>query len=568
MTMDPWYYLTCPACRARLRIKADYTHMRGRCPSCHVRIEPPIPKPLKINLNDPGGLVPEDDQWPEPATLMEETSARPEPTYDVSSSTAAPTKPEAEEEEEQGGVYTLSFDPNEPATPGISRTAEWDQGPVPASETAAKGTDQAASDVPRETPPVSATPGGPPPAAPVSATPAVVYESVVDPLFGDVVQVATPVESAPPAPPAASTKAIPVARLAVPTEVAPPPIPKPLETAKIPPVEPLQDAPPKKRRKLRPSVEKELGASALDDVDITSELDKPTDARHLYRLSVAEENRIKPDPPPKNLFFDGVFNFPWTPGNRAVWVWLSIGFAMLLVCGYLMIILLEMGNLGAAGVLGVSLAGMWIFVWTCSYGCAGMLNTITYTAASSNAVSWPDDGWKEWFPSLLKVGYYAILAMAMGSLAQLIGLTTIGWLAITLFLFPLFLFSGMASLSFWNFLNGDIFQAVFKKLPEYLLFYGLSFVLWIIAGGLCIIAVGYTFLVIPIAGPVVAAAWMIYSRLLGRMAYALQEEPRKKRRRKKKKAEDAEDEEEMPVDDGIPVAQPEEQPIRMAEVKE
>jgi len=41
-----------------------------------------------------------------------------------------------------------------------------------------------------------------------------------------------------------------------------------------------------------------------------------------------------------------------------------------------------------------------------------------------------------------------------------------------------------------------------------------------------------------LSGPLFAAAWLIYGRLLGRMAYILQQEPvRKKRKKKKKKIE-------------------------------
>src|SRR5205085_8028845 len=137
MTMDPWYYLTCPACRSRLRIKSEYTHMRGRCPACGLRIEPPIPKPLSMKAgDDTGGLVPEDEQWPEPATLLEESESGAEATYGVSAGAATVTKPK-QEEEEQGGVYTLSFEANAPKSAGATRSAEWEQGSATAPDRAA-----------------------------------------------------------------------------------------------------------------------------------------------------------------------------------------------------------------------------------------------------------------------------------------------------------------------------------------------------------------------------------------------------------------------------------------------
>lgn len=70
----PWVSLTCPGCKAKMRIKAAYAHLRGRCPNCGLRIEAPEPKPYTppviSDADEPIGLVPlEDEEWPEPAQL-------------------------------------------------------------------------------------------------------------------------------------------------------------------------------------------------------------------------------------------------------------------------------------------------------------------------------------------------------------------------------------------------------------------------------------------------------------------------------------------------------------------
>src|SRR5262249_34408191 len=126
---DPWFYFNCPMCRSRLRIKSEYTHMRGRCPSCGFRIEPPDPKPLAVKptAHEPGGLVPEDEEWPEPATVVEEEQGSDESTYMVDDKGSIVAKPQQEQEIETGGIYNLVFDPDAPSTPGVTRTAEWDQ---------------------------------------------------------------------------------------------------------------------------------------------------------------------------------------------------------------------------------------------------------------------------------------------------------------------------------------------------------------------------------------------------------------------------------------------------------
>src|SRR5687767_7456434 len=72
-TTMPWLSFRCQACRAELRIKAAYASMRGRCPECGSRIEPirPAPKlPQRFSSADePMGLVPIEEEWPEPAQV-------------------------------------------------------------------------------------------------------------------------------------------------------------------------------------------------------------------------------------------------------------------------------------------------------------------------------------------------------------------------------------------------------------------------------------------------------------------------------------------------------------------
>lgn len=71
----PWRKFACPSCKVRLRIKEAYAAMRGRCPECGYRIDPlqPLP-PAPVSTSDaeePVGLVPVEDEWPEPAQVMD-----------------------------------------------------------------------------------------------------------------------------------------------------------------------------------------------------------------------------------------------------------------------------------------------------------------------------------------------------------------------------------------------------------------------------------------------------------------------------------------------------------------
>jgi hypothetical protein len=56
-----------------LRIKAAYASMRGRCPECGNRIEalrPAAPTVRVSHAREPAGLVPIEDEWPEPADVQ------------------------------------------------------------------------------------------------------------------------------------------------------------------------------------------------------------------------------------------------------------------------------------------------------------------------------------------------------------------------------------------------------------------------------------------------------------------------------------------------------------------
>lgn len=515
---SPWYLLKCPSCRAQLRIKTEYTHMRGKCPVCKQWIESLVPKPLSFSDD----AVVADEVWPEPPEILHNPSEGETASYELKPS-SEPTKEQIKVEEEAAGVYNLAFDPDMPKTAGITRSAEWDQGSVPTSV----APPAALTPVVKEQSVASPLPKPSVPAAPV---PVESYQTVIDPLFGDEVKVAIP--ASPVQQPATKTPAVPVAapvaKLAEPQTV---PVPAPQLEAPIPlPPKPPITTKKKKKKKV------EEPAPAED----FSHLNKPTEDTHLYRLSEGEVNRIKPDSPPTLVFFDGVFGFPWTGNNLFPWIWLSLGFAFIFM---LMALIMHIANGGSmyaqVGAAATGMAALMVYVFVLSYGCACWVNTINYTAAGSKAVEWYSEGWKDNIIHMLLMGYYFVLAMMMATpllILNFVGVGWIFWLMGTLFIFPVFMFSGFASLTFWNFLHPEVIKKIIVKLPHYLTMYGLGLGLFAFAGVAGYFAVQY-FMLAFIAGPIAAAVWLIYGRLLGRMAYLLQQEPvRKKKKKKKKKA--------------------------------
>jgi DNA-directed RNA polymerase subunit RPC12/RpoP len=83
---ERWLALSCPACRRKLRIREAYAHLRGRCPECGYRIQAPKPRPAEpyeafSAADEPLGLVPIEEEWPEPARVDRLAEEDPGDTY-------------------------------------------------------------------------------------------------------------------------------------------------------------------------------------------------------------------------------------------------------------------------------------------------------------------------------------------------------------------------------------------------------------------------------------------------------------------------------------------------------
>jgi hypothetical protein len=168
-----------------------------------------------------------------------------------------------------------------------------------------------------------------------------------------------------------------------------------------------------------------------------------------------------------------------------------------------------------------------------------MQAAVSETATGNDRIEWPQEGWREtFFPSFRIYYYYLVAALATYPLT-FVGSGTIGWQLATLFIFPAFFFSGLASANSWTLLHADVVRTIVSKIRLYLVMYVLSLLVLGIGGTLFVFSIDYASLV-PVAGIIFPACWLIYARLLGRMAYVLNEEApekaTKKRKKKKKKA--------------------------------
>jgi hypothetical protein len=122
-SLGPWQELDCPRCRARFRIKSAYSHMGGRCPNCGTPIEAPRPvpppAPVSFDSDEPLGLVPIEEEWPEPGQMDVDDR----PLYDLGASPsqwAEPPSPKAPELEGYGLAKPSPTAPSLPSAPLIS----------------------------------------------------------------------------------------------------------------------------------------------------------------------------------------------------------------------------------------------------------------------------------------------------------------------------------------------------------------------------------------------------------------------------------------------------------------
>ncbi len=262
-------------------------------------------------------------------------------------------------------------------------------------------------------------------------------------------------------------------------------------------------------------------------------------------------------PPPRWTFISGVFTFPWRRDSVVRWVGLSF-------CAFILVFILivsilpfvmsggQTGGFGGAiilvcmGVL-VALLGL----WTVSYAAAALLAVITDTAAGNDRVTaWPEFQFIEWLNSLIHVAYAATVTMLLAwiitlAVALATDSTTVAVLLTMHFGFPVVLLSTLEADSRWMPLTEPIVVSLGKFWLGWLQFYVLSAAVFAL-----LIACDIGFLMaLPIIrplflGPAIAAALLIYARLLGRLAWLAstpdastgKKSKRKKKRKTKKRS--------------------------------
>ena len=248
----------------------------------------------------------------------------------------------------------------------------------------------------------------------------------------------------------------------------------------------------------------------------------------LDEFEIRDDERYKPEPPPRWTFFSGVFTYPWRSQSMLPWIILSIGIAFWAISGLLVLTGLASGTREGtvmAGFLG--LGWIWLTILTGSYAAACVFAVTETTAYNFDApYDWPEPDWRERFFHLLWLGWSLGLAVAL--VVTPASLIAEGWqhrlliIAVsTTLLFPVFVLSTLETNSLSP-LSGPVWKSLWREAAAWITFYLLS---GAIVGGSGVASVevykGLGLLAVVVLAPLWAACVLIYARLLGRLAWRI-----------------------------------------------
>ncbi|HEV3261974.1 MAG TPA: hypothetical protein VG013_34305 [Gemmataceae bacterium] len=255
--------------------------------------------------------------------------------------------------------------------------------------------------------------------------------------------------------------------------------------------------------------------------------------------------REDPPPPPARPLWDGIYTFPWRPDNLGVWLYLTVAFALLAVLSTAAAALAASGGIWVLGTLLLIPIILIIGIWAGTYASGCFFAVIEQTVAGNDRVGWPtgsgiSDGLGKLIYLVWVCGCCALVAgLSWLPLAGMPPEGDLWWLLALLpwaVLFPAVLFSSLSAGSPWILLEKNTLLGLMKR-PR------LALVLWL--GSLAVLIpsawLGYTglagvsFLAAAACGPLGAACFLIYGRLLGRAGWVLTHGPARKRSPVKKR---------------------------------
>lgn len=251
--------------------------------------------------------------------------------------------------------------------------------------------------------------------------------------------------------------------------------------------------------------------------------------RNEFSKAQAEIRREKPDPPPRWVFFSNVFDFPWSAGVFSRWAFLSVGLmAISMVFAGIMHILAAGSSYMLMSIAFFALPLIWIGIWTYSYATSVWITILEDTASGNVRIhNWLQQNWREWVIESCRfsmiLGYAVALAHCVGYAVGMAGGDYLTAAGDTLFLaFPIMMLSALHAGSVFSPLTWPIVSSLARSWMAWLLYFVLSGLVLFGWGAVWWFGMLHAQLVVSIlGGPVWAAAWLIWARLLGRLGWAI-----------------------------------------------
>jgi hypothetical protein len=245
-------------------------------------------------------------------------------------------------------------------------------------------------------------------------------------------------------------------------------------------------------------------------------------------IELRDDQRYKPEPPPRWTFFSGVFTYPWRPQSMLPFVVLSIGIALCEWSGMLVLSGLASGSQpGALSAGAFGIGWIWLVILTGSYAAACVFAIMETTAYNYDApYDWPEPDWRERFVHFLWMGWCLGLAVALFVTPSALLSDSLPGRALTSAIgigvaFPVFVLSTMETNSLSPY-SAPIWRSLAGQLSVWITFYVLSSLL-LVGSGLASVVLFSRFQWFSplVLGPLWAATILIYARLLGRLAWRI-----------------------------------------------
>ncbi len=235
-------------------------------------------------------------------------------------------------------------------------------------------------------------------------------------------------------------------------------------------------------------------------------------ARRYWDAAAADvqaAERAKP-PPPRAPFLIGVFEFPWYPSTMQCWIPMTL---LLLAGGVLLVFSFTLR------------ASFLVLVFVLGYICACCLTIVQHTADGLDEIEdWPAAlDWKEWMWSLFQVFGYLLQAVLVAFILAWWS-SVLYWIPALLIVyvaFPIIALAGLEADS-WLPMSPIIWRTLKTHWWAWAIFYlesALVLAAWSIIGVVGAAVAGLWS--VPVTTALLAAVFIIYARLLGRLGWCL-----------------------------------------------